>query len=105
MTCHVHNERQTLRAIAALAGLAVCALAANSVCAQETLHAGKAVPDMQPPFNAPSPIPDTAPMNGFVQDYIDKFTVTQGRAPTKAEYGIIMNCFPADAVPVIMNAR
>jgi phospholipase C len=64
-------------------------------------NALKSVPDMAAPFNAPTPIPDPAPMNGFVQDYINKFTQSQGRAPTKAEYSVIMNCFPPDAVPVI----
>jgi phospholipase C len=59
------------------------------------------VSQMQSPWNAPAPIPDRAPMNGFVQDYINKFTYTQGRKPTKAEYSIIMNCFPPTAVPVI----
>jgi len=56
---------------------------------------------MQPPFNAPTPIPNPAPMNGFVQDYINAFTVEQGQAPTPAQYSIIMNCFPPDEVPVI----
>jgi phospholipase C len=64
-------------------------------------NANKAVADMQAPFNAPSTILHPAPMNGFVQDYVNKFTWSQGRAPTKAEYSIIMNCFPPDAVPVI----
>src|SRR5579864_2826030 len=36
-------------------------------------NAGKAVPDMQAPFNAPNPIPYPAPINGFVKDYINKF--------------------------------
>ena len=64
-------------------------------------NAGKAVPDMQAPFNAPNPIPYPAPMNGFVKDYINKFTWYEGRAPTFDEYKIIMNCFAPASVPVI----
>ena len=64
-------------------------------------NASKTVPDMAAPFNAPTPLPDPAAMSGFVHDYINTFTVSQGRAPTPAEYSIIMSCFPPDAVPVI----
>lgn len=64
-------------------------------------NAGKDVTKMEAPFNAPSPIPYPAPMNGFVQDYINRFTLYKGRPPTQAEYSIIMNCFPPSAVPVI----
>jgi phospholipase C len=59
------------------------------------------VKQMTVPFNAPSPIPYPAPMNGFVQDYVNNFTNTQKRAPTAAEYSIIMNCFAPESVPVI----
>ncbi len=55
----------------------------------------------QPPYNQPDPLPATAPMNGFVQDYYDNFQATQGRAATREEYSVIMNCFPTSAVPVI----
>jgi phospholipase C len=64
-------------------------------------NALKAVADMAAPFNTPNPIPAPAPMNGFVKDYVNYFTYSQGRPPTYAEYSIIMNCFPPDAVPVI----
>jgi len=64
-------------------------------------NAGKGVPDMQAPFNAPTPIPYPAPMNGFVKDYINKFTWYEGRAPTEDEYKIIMNCFAPESLPVI----
>lgn len=53
------------------------------------------------PFNLPDPMPTIAPMDGFVQDYVNNFTATQGRAPTADEYGIIMDCFTPDSVPVI----
>lgn len=64
-------------------------------------NAGKEVSKMEAPFNAPSPIPYPAPMNGFVKDYINRFTLYKGRAPTLDEYKIIMNCFAPASVPVI----
>ena len=57
--------------------------------------------EMAPPFNAPSPLPATAPMNGFVQDYINSYLSSGGSVPSYDQYQVIMNCFPADAVPVI----
>jgi len=59
------------------------------------------VKDMAAPFNAPSPIPSRAPMNGFVTDYVNAFIASQGRAPAFSEYAPIMNCFTPDALPVI----
>lgn len=56
---------------------------------------------MQPPFNEPFPVPDTASMNGFVTDYIYYFRLYFGRYPKDDEYKIIMSCFPPSAVPVI----
>ncbi len=56
---------------------------------------------MEPPYNAPAPLPDPAPMNGFVQDYIDNFVRTEKRAPSYEEYRVIMDCFPPSAVPVL----
>lgn len=64
-------------------------------------NALKAVADMQAPFNAPTPIPDPAPMSGFVTDYINAYTVETGHAPTPEQYSVIMNCFAPDSVPVI----
>ena len=52
------------------------------------------------PFNLPPP-PVVPKMNGFVQDYIGNFTATQGRAPTRDEFEVIMECFPPQNVPVI----
>lgn len=52
------------------------------------------------PFNLPPP-PVVPKMNGFVQDYIGNFTATQGKAPTRPEFEVIMECFPPEKVPVI----
>jgi phospholipase C len=64
-------------------------------------NAVQPVKDMVAPFNAPTPIPVPAPMSGFVHDYMNRITGAKGTVPTPAEYGIIMNCYPPDAVPVI----
>lgn len=57
--------------------------------------------DIASPYNAPTPLPATPPMNGFVTDYIAAFKIENGRDPTYDEYRIIMDCFPPEAVPVI----
>jgi len=57
--------------------------------------------DMTSPWNLPDSLPANYPMKGFVQDYVDKFTSSQGRMPTYSEYRIIMSCFPPQVVPVI----
>lgn len=55
---------------------------------------------MQAPYN--SPAPGAAPtMDGFVLDYINNFTATQGRAPTREEYSAIMGGFSPDMLPVL----
>ncbi|MBX7042393.1 MAG: hypothetical protein K1X85_05775 [Ignavibacteria bacterium] len=59
------------------------------------------VSQMQPPYNEPFPVPDTAAMKGFVTDYIYYFKLFFGRYPKDEEYKIIMGCFPPAAVPVI----
>jgi phospholipase C len=49
-------------------------------------------------------LPDPAPMNGFVQDYIRAIKQQQfwdGVEPTLEHYRVIMNCFPPEAVPVL----
>lgn len=56
---------------------------------------------MGSPWNLPSTLPTTYPMNGFLTDYINNFKATQGRMPTYSEYKIIMSCFPPEVVPVI----
>lgn len=60
--------------------------------------------NFQAPYNQPStlPLPDPAPMNGFVQDYYNNYVATQkGKEPSREEYSVIMNCFPTDRVPVM----
>jgi phospholipase C len=54
---------------------------------------------MAPPFNAP-PAGATPDMGGFVKDYINTFTETQGREPTPDEYDVIMGCFSPEMLPV-----
>jgi len=53
------------------------------------------------PYNLPIKLPRTAPMNGFVLDYIYNFTAIRGRTPTYAEYSVIMNCLEEESVPVL----
>ena len=55
------------------------------------------------PYNLPKngKLPRTAPMNGFVTDFINAFNGLQHRQPTFDEYKIIMECFDEDDVPVI----
>ncbi len=59
------------------------------------------ISQMQPPYNEPFPVPDTASMDGFVKDYIYYYKLYFGRYPKDEEYKIIMGCFPPAAVPVI----
>lgn len=53
------------------------------------------------PYNLPVKLPRTAPMSGFVEDYIYNFIAIRGRTPTYAEYSIIMNCLDEGSVPVL----
>ncbi len=52
-----------------------------------------------------SELPNPAPMNGFVKDYINAIKTTEGwenlKHPSFDEYKIIMNCFPPEATPVL----
>jgi phospholipase C len=59
------------------------------------------VEHMVAPFNAPEPLPDRAPMNGFVSDYLHTLQLTLGHAPPYDAYSVIMECFPPDAIPVL----
>ena len=60
------------------------------------------IPKMVPPFNLPSPtVPATPPMNGFVRDYVNAFTVQMDRFPQTPEYAQIMACYAPDQVPVL----
>jgi len=58
-------------------------------------------PRMKPPYNLPDKLPSEPSMNGFVLDYINNYKVLTGWEPRYAEYRIIMDCFPPDAVPVM----
>jgi phospholipase C len=58
-------------------------------------------PRMKPPYNLPDKLPSEAPMSGFVLDYINNYRVLTGTEPRYANYRIIMDCFPPDAVPVM----
>ena len=52
------------------------------------------------PYNLPSgKLPDPAPMNGFVRDYIYNFINIRKRMPRYDEYKIIMNCFTEELIP------
>jgi phospholipase C len=53
------------------------------------------------PYNVPTPLPEVAPMSGFVTDYINTFALYKNRAPRYDEYQTIMHCFTPDMVPVI----
>jgi hypothetical protein len=56
------------------------------------------------PYNLPSPVPTTPPMQGFVTDYIANFPLgdtTGGAGPTYQQYQPIMQCFPPTSVPVL----
>jgi len=54
------------------------------------------------PYNLPSgKLPDPAPMNGFVHDYINNFIHICNRMPRYDEYKIIMNCFTEESIPVL----
>jgi phospholipase C len=56
---------------------------------------------MRAPFNTPAAPLATAPMNGFVIDYINNYVRTQGRPPRYDEYRVIMQCYAPESVPVI----
>jgi phospholipase C len=45
-------------------------------------------------------IPDPAPMDGFVRDYIREWTSDPLRRPDHDDYARIMHCFPPEATPV-----
>jgi len=58
----------------------------------------------QAPYNLPKPLPDPAPMNGFVTDYIENFPAADtpnSKGPTFAQYSQIMRCFTPAQVPVL----
>ncbi len=58
------------------------------------------------PYNLPDRMPKTAPMSGFVIDYVNHLNALNEKTPGKGmpsyeEYKIIMDCFPEEAVPVM----
>jgi phospholipase C len=53
------------------------------------------------PYNLPTPVPELAPMNGFVTDFCNNFVALKGREPRYEEYKNIMDCFTPNQVPVI----
>ena len=54
------------------------------------------------PYNLPSgELPNPAPMNGFVLDYIYNFISIRKRMPKYHEYKVIMGCFPEESIPVL----
>ncbi len=62
--------------------------------------------DMTSPYNLPNPVPSTASMNGFVNDYLNTLQAygsekkyPQYKKPTKEQYGAIMQCYYPDQVP------
>jgi phospholipase C len=62
-------------------------------------NAHKNFKEMTAPFNAPAP-GAAAEMTGFVTDYINNYVATQGRAPTREEYAVVMGCFSPEMLPV-----
>lgn len=49
----------------------------------------------------PASLPDPAPMDGFVTDYVRNFRELRGAEPTPEEYRVIMQCFTPDQLPVL----
>ena len=61
---------------------------------------GRKAAAMDAPFNAPRDASDPV-MTGFLQDYVDNFLGDHGgRAPTPAEYDVIMGSFDPAMLPV-----
>lgn len=63
--------------------------------------ANRHAPYDRKPYNLPSLLPDPAPMNGFVTDFINTFPLWRQREPEYDEYKIIMECFTPQDMPVI----
>jgi len=64
--------------------------------------ANRTLPDaeLRAPYNLPSLVPASPPMSGFVRDYVDQLRRDLGREPAYDEYRVVMDCFPAEALPV-----
>ncbi len=65
-------------------------------------RANRRAPFNAKPYNLPSgELPDPAPMNGFVLDYIYSFISIRKRMPQYREYKVIMDCFDEEVIPVL----
>jgi phospholipase C len=53
------------------------------------------------PYNLPPELPATAPMSGFLTDYVNNFFALKNRPPSYDEYKVIMECFTPQDMPVI----
>ena len=54
---------------------------------------------------SPRPLPATAPMTGFVTDYILNYPTGLRDPPTYDQYSVIMACFPRDPVSILSSSR
>lgn len=64
-------------------------------------EANRHEPFNRKPYNLPPVVPEVAPMNGFVTDFINTFPMWRKREPEYDEYKVIMECFTPQDVPVI----
>ena len=64
---------------------------------------GVDAPKMKPPYNLPNPVPYPAPMDGFVNDYINTLQALGGEfnTPRYEQYQVIMQCFKPAQVSVL----
>ena len=74
----------------------------------DSQNRGKGSEEMSAPFNLPSPTPNPAGMQGFVNDYIntllgmpEKFGAKKFQPPSREQFEVIMQCFMPDQVPVL----
>jgi hypothetical protein len=58
---------------------------------------------VSPPFNVPDPLPATAPMTGFVTDYVLNYPPSLGNPPSYDQYSVIMACFPRNSVTILSS--
>jgi phospholipase C len=58
---------------------------------------------VSPPFNLPDPLPATAPMTGFVTDYVLNYPADLGNPPTYDQYSVVMACFPRTSVSILSS--
>jgi phospholipase C len=58
---------------------------------------------VSPPFNLPDPLPATAPMTGFVTDYVLNYPADLGNPPTYDQYSVVMACIPRTSVSILSS--